>query len=120
MCHTVGERDQFSRRGVGARSIASSSSVDDEVVSDHGDSTFLNNFESDLGVVCPVVDMTIHDGVRLHGGAVVLASAGIDCNGRFAVLAEESEDEAEPELMPHRQRRRVVRPIFRTRSFQTH
>ena len=29
----------------------------------------------------------------------------------FAVLAEESEDEAEPELMLHRQRRRVVSPL---------
>ena len=37
---------------------------------------------------------------------VVPASAGIGYNGRFAVLAEESEDEAEPELLL--QRRRVL------------
>ena len=51
------------------------------------------------------VDMTIDDGERPHGGAVVPASAG-GHNGRFAVLAEESEDDAEPELLS--QRRRVV------------
>ena len=52
--------------------------------------------------------MTIDDGVRPRGGAVVPTSAGIGCNGRFAVLAEESEGEAEPEVMF--QRRRVVSP----------
>ena len=77
-------------------------------ISDHGDSTFLDNFERDLGVVCPVVDMIINDDVRPHGGAAVPASAGIGYNGRFAVLAEESEEEAEPELLF--QRRRVVSP----------
>ena len=82
------------------------SDVDHEAISDHGDSTFLDNFERDLGVVCPVVDMTIDDGGRPHGRAGVPASAGIGYNGRFAVLAEESEDEAEPELLF--QRRRVV------------
>ena len=81
------------------------SDVDHEAIPDHGDSTFLDNFERDLGVVCPVVDMTIDDGERPHGGAVVPASAG-GYNGRFAVLAEESEDEAEPELLS--QRHRVV------------
>ena len=84
------------------------SDVDKEMISDHGDSTFLDNFERDLGVVFPVVGTTIDDGVRPHGGAVVPASAGIGYNGRFAVLAEESEDEAEPEVML--QRRRVVSP----------
>ena len=82
------------------------SDVDHEAISDHGDSTFLDNFERDLAVVCPVVDMTIDDGERPHGGAVNPASAGQGYNGRFAVLAEESEDEAEPELLS--QRRRVV------------
>ena len=62
------------------------SDVDHEAISDHGDSTFLDNFERDQGVVCPVVN--IH-GERPHGGAVVPASAGIGYNGRFAVLAEE-------------------------------
>ena len=66
------------------------------MTSDHGDSTFVDNFERDLGVVWAVVDMTIDDGVRPLGGAVVLASAGMGYNGRWAVLAEESEDEAEP------------------------
>ena len=51
----------------------------------------------ELGVVCPVVDMTIDDGERPHEGAVVPASAGIG-NGRFAVLAK-GEDEAEPTLL---------------------
>ena len=82
------------------------SDVDHEAISDHGDSTFSDNFERDLGVLCPVVDMTIDDGGRPHAGVVVPATAGIDYNGRFAVLAEESEDEAESELLF--QRRRVV------------
>ena len=73
--------------------------MDHEAISEHGDSTFWDNFKRDLGVVCPVVDMTIDDGERPHGGAVVPAGAGIGYNGRFAVLAEESEDEAEPELL---------------------
>ena len=50
MCHTVGECDQFSRRGVWARSIADRIHVDDELVSDHMDSTLLDDFERDLGV----------------------------------------------------------------------
>ena len=51
------------------------SDVDHEAISDHDDSTFLDNFERDLGVVCPMVDMTTDDGERPLGGAVV-ASAG--------------------------------------------
>ena len=47
----------------------SGSGVDDEANLDHMDSTFLGHFERDLGVL-HVVDMTIHDGVRPHGGPV--------------------------------------------------
>ena len=66
-------------------------------------STFLYNFERDLSVLCPEVDRTINDGVRLHVGVVpevgvlsgsyefvdaaVPAHAGVGLNGRFAVLA---------------------------------
>ena len=79
------------------------SDVDDEAVPDHVDSTFLDHFERDLGIL-PLVDMTIHDGVHPHGGPVpevavpsssheflsvdAVVPAGVGYNGRFAVLAE--------------------------------
>ena len=85
----------------------SGSGVDDEANLDHMDSTFLDHFERDLGVL-HVVDMTIHDGVRPHGGPVpevgvpsasqefvsvdAVVPVGVGYNARFEVLAEEDSD----------------------------
>ena len=105
-------------------SLPSSGSDVDEAVSDHVDSTFLDNFERDLCVPGPVVDMTINDDARSHGGVgpvhefvsiatVVPANAGIGYYGRFAVLAEEDseDDEVMPEVRACR-RRVVASPSF--------
>ena len=78
--------------------------MDDGATPDHVDSTFLDHFERDLGVL-----PAIHDGVHPHGGPVpecgvpsasqdfvsvdAVVPAGVVYNGRFAVLAEEDNDE---------------------------
>ena len=49
-------------------------------------------------------------GAPLGLGPLPVQAAWMTWDSTFAVLAEESEDEAEPELMPHRQRRRAVSP----------
>ena len=103
----VGERDKFFQLP------SSGSDVEDEADFQDVDPTFTDNFVRGLGVLCPVVDMTINDDWRPAKGwrnsrvcngfsarhefismaTVVLANPGTGHSGRFAVWAQEGSED---------------------------